>query len=68
MAWVRGVGAALPATIILIIVGILIGVWILAGAVHVTMVFVPEEGMKITGFPGSYTHMADSQAENVGTA
>lgn len=32
------------------------------GAVHATMVFVPEDGVKITGFPGSYTHMADSGA------
>jgi hypothetical protein len=30
------------------------------GSVHTTLVFVPEDAVKIKGYPSSYTHMADS--------
>ena len=30
------------------------------GSVHTTLVFAPQEAVKIKGYPSSYTHMADS--------
>ncbi len=30
------------------------------GSVHTTMVFVPQDGMIVKGYPSSYTHTADS--------